>query len=97
MGKLAYALLRQDVERAQLPSPLQLCGTKFGTLYKVPPKTKNIVWRAAANYLHTNHNLRIKKVELNVLCPICKKEVETKLCIAWFTALLQRAIGSGWV
>ncbi|XP_030483276.2 uncharacterized protein LOC115699873 [Cannabis sativa] len=51
---------------------------------KVPLKTKNFVWRAAANCLPTNHNLRTKKVELNVLCPTCKKNVEiTMHCLVY--------------
>uniref|UniRef100_A0A803P6E9 Reverse transcriptase zinc-binding domain-containing protein n=1 Tax=Cannabis sativa TaxID=3483 RepID=A0A803P6E9_CANSA len=46
---------------------------------KVPPKTKDLVWRAASNCLATKVNLCIKKVLTDNNCPLCGVFAETEL------------------
>ncbi|KAM6569414.1 hypothetical protein CsatB_017399 [Cannabis sativa] len=54
--------------------------TKFWTKFwklKIPPKVKNLVWRAARECLPTLQQLKIKRVNVHTLCPICHAEDET--------------------
>ncbi|KAK9092696.1 hypothetical protein Syun_027607 [Stephania yunnanensis] len=37
----------------------------------VPPNIKNLLWRAVQNTLPTTKNLYSRRVNLNVLCPVC--------------------------
>ncbi|KAM6550485.1 hypothetical protein CsatB_000293 [Cannabis sativa] len=46
---------------------------------KVPPKTKDLVWRAASNCLATKANLCIKKVLVDNTCPMCGVYAETEM------------------
>lgn len=43
----------------------------------VPPKVKNFLWRAMANVLPTADNLRQRRVEVPVLCPIYHSSSES--------------------
>ncbi|XP_060964662.1 uncharacterized protein LOC133033663 [Cannabis sativa] len=45
---------------------------------KVPPKAKDLVWRAASNCLATKRNLCIKKVLVESNCPMCDVFAETE-------------------
>ncbi|XP_030478649.2 uncharacterized protein LOC115695716 [Cannabis sativa] len=45
---------------------------------KVPPKAKDLVWRATSNCLATKSNLCIKKVLTENLCPFCGIFAETE-------------------
>uniref|UniRef100_A0A803P924 Reverse transcriptase domain-containing protein n=1 Tax=Cannabis sativa TaxID=3483 RepID=A0A803P924_CANSA len=45
---------------------------------KVPPKAKDLVWRAVSNCLATKSNLCIKKVLTENLCPFCGIFAETE-------------------
>ncbi|XP_060969607.1 uncharacterized protein LOC133036861 [Cannabis sativa] len=45
---------------------------------KVPPKAKDLVWRAASNCLATKRNLCIKKVLVESICPLCGVFAETE-------------------
>ncbi|KAM6544531.1 hypothetical protein CsatB_025267 [Cannabis sativa] len=46
---------------------------------KIPPKVKNIMWRAGRNCLPTLCMLQTKRVNVQSLCPICGVEEETAL------------------
>ncbi|KAM6569683.1 hypothetical protein CsatB_017668 [Cannabis sativa] len=46
--------------------------------FKVPPKVKDLLWRAASNCLATKVNLCIKKVLTDNVCPMCGIYVETE-------------------
>uniref|UniRef100_A0A803NFH1 Reverse transcriptase domain-containing protein n=1 Tax=Cannabis sativa TaxID=3483 RepID=A0A803NFH1_CANSA len=54
--------------------------SKFWKLFwclKVPPKMKNLVWRACMDCLPTTVQLRSKHVEVSTLCPVCSSAEET--------------------
>uniref|UniRef100_A0A803QB69 RNase H type-1 domain-containing protein n=1 Tax=Cannabis sativa TaxID=3483 RepID=A0A803QB69_CANSA len=66
---------------------------------KVPPKVKNFLWRACTNCLPTCFQLSLRKVPIEVTCPICHGETETILHIlvdcpfsynCWSTAAIPR-------
>lgn len=44
---------------------------------KVPQKVKHFFWRAATNSLPSKTQLRSRRVDVNVLCPICNLAPET--------------------
>lgn len=44
---------------------------------KIPPKIKNLMWRAATGCLPTKVQLRSKHVNVCHLCPMCNSEPET--------------------
>ncbi|XP_060969711.1 uncharacterized protein LOC115713599 [Cannabis sativa] len=46
----------------------------WNTLWKlsVPPKVKDLLWRAATNCLPTESRLRSKHVPIDTICPVCK-------------------------
>nr|XP_017251819.1 PREDICTED: uncharacterized protein LOC108222412 isoform X2 [Daucus carota subsp. sativus] len=44
---------------------------------KIPPNIKNLVWRAASECLPTKDHLQMKRVHVNIVCPICNSEAET--------------------
>ncbi|KAM6549548.1 hypothetical protein CsatB_021224 [Cannabis sativa] len=46
---------------------------------KLPPKIKNLVWRACRNCLPTLCQLRTKRVNIFSSCPVCQGEEETIL------------------
>uniref|UniRef100_A0A803QN19 Reverse transcriptase domain-containing protein n=1 Tax=Cannabis sativa TaxID=3483 RepID=A0A803QN19_CANSA len=46
---------------------------------KVPPKSKDFIWRAASKCLSTKTNLCIKKVLTEDTCPFCNVYAETEL------------------
>uniref|UniRef100_A0A803PEK6 Reverse transcriptase domain-containing protein n=1 Tax=Cannabis sativa TaxID=3483 RepID=A0A803PEK6_CANSA len=46
---------------------------------KIPPKIKNLMWRAGTNCLPTMTHLRTKRVEVSLLCPFCQSANETTL------------------
>ncbi|KAM6584602.1 hypothetical protein CsatB_011604 [Cannabis sativa] len=54
--------------------------TKFWTKFwkqKIPPKVKNLVWRAARECLPTLQQLKIKRVDVQTSCPVCHSEDES--------------------
>uniref|UniRef100_A0A803P349 Reverse transcriptase zinc-binding domain-containing protein n=1 Tax=Cannabis sativa TaxID=3483 RepID=A0A803P349_CANSA len=65
----AYQLI-QDQKITPVSSEGHLFWKKLWSL-KVPPKTKDLVWRAASNCLATKVNLCIKKVLTDNNCPMC--------------------------
>ncbi|XP_060962124.1 uncharacterized protein LOC133032261 [Cannabis sativa] len=44
---------------------------------KIPLKMKNLLWRAAKCCLPTMYQLQLKRVEVDILCPVCLLEAET--------------------
>lgn len=44
---------------------------------RVPPKIKNMLWRAVSNCLPTKSLLRSKHVNVNQICPLCQVDRET--------------------
>ncbi|XP_060972631.1 uncharacterized protein LOC133038482 [Cannabis sativa] len=46
---------------------------------KVPPKAKDLIWRAVSNCLATRVNLCIKKVLTDSACPLCGIYAETEI------------------
>lgn len=46
---------------------------------KAPPKTLNLVWRALSDCLPSLTQLQIKRVPVQVTCPVCQEEAETIL------------------
>ena len=49
---------------------------KFWKL-KIPPKVKNFMWRALTQCLPTTHNLKLKFVPVEDVCPLCRGAPET--------------------
>uniref|UniRef100_A0A803R596 Reverse transcriptase zinc-binding domain-containing protein n=1 Tax=Cannabis sativa TaxID=3483 RepID=A0A803R596_CANSA len=73
----AYQLI-QDHKQPPIPTEDHRFWNKLWSL-KVPPKTKDLVWRAASNCLATKVNLCIKKVLTDNKCPLCGVFAETEL------------------
>ncbi|KAF4380062.1 hypothetical protein F8388_018186 [Cannabis sativa] len=73
----AYQLI-QDHKQPPIPSEGHLFWNKLWS-FKVPPKTKDLVWRAASNCLATKVNLCIKKVLTDNKCPLCGVFAEIEL------------------
>lgn len=48
---------------------------------KIPLKVKHFLWRAASGCLPTRDVLRMKRVDVNVLCPVCNEQPESTLHI----------------
>lgn len=46
---------------------------------KMPPKVKHFMWRVVTGSLPTKDNLRCKRVEVNICCPVCQNGVESIL------------------
>lgn len=44
---------------------------------KIPPKCKDLLWRAATGCLPTRFQLRPRHVDIERVCPICKQYPET--------------------
>ncbi|XP_062089159.1 uncharacterized protein LOC133795722 [Humulus lupulus] len=44
---------------------------------RVPPKVKDLIWRASTGCLPTNFQLRSRHVEVDPFCPLCQTERET--------------------
>uniref|UniRef100_A0A803QJ80 Reverse transcriptase domain-containing protein n=1 Tax=Cannabis sativa TaxID=3483 RepID=A0A803QJ80_CANSA len=44
---------------------------------KIPPKCKNLLWRALVNCLPTNTMLATKRVHIDTTCPLCRNAPET--------------------
>lgn len=51
--------------------------------FNTPPKVRNSQWRACSNILPTRDNLCKKKVQLGLLCVVCKQQSETVSHILW--------------
>ncbi|XP_060960764.1 uncharacterized protein LOC133031301 [Cannabis sativa] len=51
----------------------------WNTLWKlcIPPKVKDLLWRAATNCLPTKSRLRSRHVPVDTICPVCKVTDET--------------------
>ena len=43
---------------------------------RVPPKVKNLLWRAATGCLPTKAELRLKHVNIDITCPLCHADRE---------------------
>uniref|UniRef100_A0A803PSG4 Reverse transcriptase zinc-binding domain-containing protein n=1 Tax=Cannabis sativa TaxID=3483 RepID=A0A803PSG4_CANSA len=46
---------------------------------KLPSKVSNLLWRACTQCLPTSVQLKTKRVDVNLLCPICMEEEESVL------------------
>lgn len=44
---------------------------------RVPPKVKDLLWRAASNCLPTKTQLRSRRVNVDAICPMCQSHRET--------------------
>lgn len=53
-------------------------GKKIWNL-KLPPKTKNFLWRALTGCLPTKEHLLCTRVAVTALCPVCNNEQETAI------------------
>lgn len=73
--KSAYALLQEMKGGNQLSSNSGF-WKKLWNL-KIPLKVKHFLWRASKDCLPTKDQLRIKRVNVDALCPTCNLEVET--------------------
>ncbi|KAF4392707.1 hypothetical protein G4B88_029446 [Cannabis sativa] len=73
----AYQLI-QDQKLPPASSEGHLFWKKMWSL-KVPPKTKDLVWRAASNCLAIKVNLCIKKVLTDNNCPMCGVFAESEM------------------
>lgn len=49
--------------------------TKLWVL-KVPSKIRIHMWRIANDYIPILHNLRVRKLVVNTLCPVCQEDEE---------------------
>uniref|UniRef100_A0A803QIF3 Reverse transcriptase zinc-binding domain-containing protein n=1 Tax=Cannabis sativa TaxID=3483 RepID=A0A803QIF3_CANSA len=75
--KSAYKLLQKVQGRwQQLEDEQTKFWTKFWRL-KIPPKVKNLVWRAGRECLPTLKQLRLRRVDVQALCPICRVAEES--------------------
>lgn len=43
---------------------------------RIPHKIKVMAWRACHNSLPTLQNLKLKRIEVEIICEMCKSEVE---------------------
>ena len=73
--KTAYRRI-QDSKPGQ-NSSVNPCFWKNLWTMKVPPKVKHFMWRAATDCLPTKVMLRTKRVEVNILCPLCNSDPES--------------------
>uniref|UniRef100_A0A803PRX8 Reverse transcriptase zinc-binding domain-containing protein n=1 Tax=Cannabis sativa TaxID=3483 RepID=A0A803PRX8_CANSA len=72
----AYNLL-QSLKHSSVFSENNEIWKKLWSL-KVPPKAKDLVWRAASNCLATKVNLCTKKILVENTCPLCGVFAETE-------------------
>lgn len=75
--KSAYTLIQESKTYQQVDG-----NTKFWKCLwnlKIPPKVKNFMWRAVTNCLPTKDLLRVKKVNVDALCPLCNTTPESIL------------------
>uniref|UniRef100_A0A803NZ33 Reverse transcriptase zinc-binding domain-containing protein n=1 Tax=Cannabis sativa TaxID=3483 RepID=A0A803NZ33_CANSA len=72
----AYNSLQQLKHHSDSPEALSFWKILWSL--KVPPKAKDLVWRAASNCLASKRNLCIKKVLVDSSCPFCGVFAETE-------------------
>lgn len=75
MVKSAYRYPQQSKEDGEGLVSLVL-WQKFWNL-RVPPKVKDLSWKAAANCLPTKTQLRSRHVNVDAICPMCQSHRET--------------------
>ncbi|KAM6552927.1 hypothetical protein CsatB_013689 [Cannabis sativa] len=96
--KSAYKLLQKVQGRWQQQEDEQ---TKFWTKFwklKIPPKVKNLVWRAGRECLPTLKQLRLRRVDVQALCPICRvaeESIEHALLLCTQPKLVWDRVGIG--
>lgn len=73
--KSAYMWLQLQKNQSVNPDNSR-CWKRFWNL-KVPPKVKNMIWRAATGCLPTKSQLRMKHVNIDNVCPHCQLSPET--------------------
>uniref|UniRef100_A0A803QMV6 RNase H type-1 domain-containing protein n=1 Tax=Cannabis sativa TaxID=3483 RepID=A0A803QMV6_CANSA len=70
--------MTQEHKTSPITSDVHVFWKKLWSL-KVPPKAKDLIWRADSNCLPTKVNLCIKKVLFENTCPMCAVYAETEL------------------
>lgn len=73
--KSAYKLIQKQQGRWESASISAVC--KHLWKLKLPPKVKNLVWRAISKCLPTMDHLRMKRIDVNPLCQHCGIEEES--------------------
>uniref|UniRef100_A0A803PY00 Reverse transcriptase zinc-binding domain-containing protein n=1 Tax=Cannabis sativa TaxID=3483 RepID=A0A803PY00_CANSA len=73
--KSAYRLL-QDQKDEQTGNNYSGFWVKLWQL-KIPPKVKNLLWRAVSGCLPTSFMLCTKNVDVPATCPVCQGNIET--------------------
>lgn len=86
--KSAYLLL-QDIKGAYQVSNNSGFWRKLWNL-KIPSKVKHFLWRAITCCLPTKDQLRVKKVAVNALCPVCNAE-EENVCHSFISCSFAKA------
>ncbi|KAG8494167.1 hypothetical protein CXB51_011859 [Gossypium anomalum] len=76
----------------------EMLTTFFTRLWelKIPSKILILIWRIAYNYLPTLHNLRVRSLVVNILCPVCQMEEESMdhlFRVCTFTQQVLRDVG----
>ncbi|XP_062086997.1 uncharacterized protein LOC133793717 [Humulus lupulus] len=73
--KSAYRYLQQDKDGGSRIDRLSF----WNKLWKlrVPPKVKDLVWRASSDCLPTKVHLRLKHVDIDTTCPVCQVSGES--------------------
>ncbi|XP_030970994.1 uncharacterized protein LOC115991444 [Quercus lobata] len=89
--KSGYKMLLEeevvDLPSASNPSPMKAVWKGIWKL-KVPPRIRNLLWRARSDSLPTRVNLAKRKILTNTLCPQCNQEAEDTVHALWSCPLL---------
>uniref|UniRef100_A0A803NKP8 RNase H type-1 domain-containing protein n=1 Tax=Cannabis sativa TaxID=3483 RepID=A0A803NKP8_CANSA len=75
--KSAYKIVQEiNGQEDQSSAAVERFWKKFWAL-KLPPKMKNLAWRACQGCLPTMIQLRTKRVEVSSVCPVCNSQEES--------------------
>ena len=77
--KSSYLLIQDGKENSQTSDNSGFWRQMWNL--KIPVKVKHFLWRAVSNCLPTKDLLRRRKVDVNLVCPMCQNSAETVLHI----------------
>ena len=75
--KSAYALIRSNSVISNTSNNSGFWNKLWNL--KIPLKVKHFIWRAVRECLPTKDRLRSRRVEVNIMCPVCNVNEETTL------------------
>lgn len=73
--KTAYTLIQETKPHVNLTG--NPCFRKRIWNLHIPPKVKNFMWRSITGCLPTKDMLHLRKVDVNVFCSLCNRDIET--------------------